>query len=532
RQAFLFMLEGKPELALPACDRAEEQVDRVSVSERDRRRLRVWGIRAWAYSKLPDEVDPQHLANARLLHGQALRIYEELHDRYGVAKELLYIGDVVREAIDAHLPADVDVTDTELRRSRLLDILEPIHNLVDEAEKYYRRSIEAFGETQEGIMLSRALRSLGEIMRLQNILHPTKEYYQEAHRLLDSALSNESEVGQGRRIPLTYESLAKLEWDHGALASARGYYEEAFKQLEYVGVSETDNAAEALRNRCLRALDILSKASNQARLTPSIAGALEAVKEDAESAIKWRHACAALVLRVKQAITNRRWEPYAFSDLDPKWIDLMRDMEMPESGGRYILQKHLSAALSKSLTAGFPADKAEVHSDRVKLMQRNIAAANSAGGVGAYHDLCCRGPIERAFRGSYTRKLCENQIDATLALLAASKHGGKRNQGYNLYASIYDVPIGFALRGDRVYLEIPVGLAQSLDLAKADLAPGSVLCYTCDDNTTLLDELTDKFMEFVDLSQNLNHVDSAESWLDQLRKEGIHRAQPAAVGAM
>lgn len=522
RQAFLAMLEGKPEAALSACDMAEEQVDRVTDSERDRRRLRIWGIRAWAYSKMPD-----HFDDARQLHKRVLDVFKALNDCYGIAKQLLYLGDDCRQMIEAHIPEDVDDADYRERRERLVACLEPHQALIDEAENFYRRAKEEFEKTQEGIMLSRALRSLGEVVRLQNLLRPTKETYQEALRLLNGALSLESEVGQGRRIPLTYESLAKLEWDKGALASAEMYYTEAINQLDNVVLEDTDVAGKLLRKRCQRACDVLLQVSALARRQSAANDVSDVAQSDTHSATLWRHARERLVRVVKQALVDAKLEPFATSDLDPRWIGLLRDMETCESGRRLIVQGQLSASLSMSLRAGFPAGEAAVHAERVERMRQNVVAANTNDGLGAYHDLCCRNQVEGAFRDGYTRTLCEGRVNGALEILKQCP------RGYHLDASAYDVPFGFALKGNRIYLEIPIGLAWTVGLTKEELVPGSVLCYTTNDNSQLLHDLDAMFFELVKLSRaSTELLEDTESWLKRLITPHDSHARRANVGAM
>jgi hypothetical protein len=440
--------------------------------------------------------------------------YETLNDAYGVAKNHLYLGDDFRAEIEAKLKED-DIVQTnplipyQERRNELAKRLQSLISILNSAEQCYREAVNRLEALGENNLLSRAYRSLGDVLRFRALVDDSPDLQQESLHALTHALDIESYGDLGRRLPTTYESLARLAWDMGSLAAASSHYSSALEVLSRPELSPTDASSEHLRTRCQRARNaLLSQLASSPTEQPRADRSSSWLGDDEGTAGSWRQLSQQLLDTVRRAIQKKDVIPVAFSVVHPKWANLLAEIER-EDGPRYLAQNLLSTSLSTAVPGGYEADAGEAHSLRYDRFTAGVGASQKHKGSSSYRDICWGNAVRRAIKNPVSEELCTKQVEGAQRLLK------EKPEGYHLFVSAYELPLGFLIKDSHVLFEIPAKLAPFFDPRYIeDLSTSSMLCFYIKDNHELAAELKvlfDKFAEHCEAN-----VEQISHWLETL----------------
>lgn len=531
RLAVIHLLQAEPEIALAHCETAETYLKRVSESSNDRRRLRLASLKAWAYTQMGK------FDEAKNIYTEARQVYERLHDTYGVAKNWLYLGDAYREQITVftHEGEDPGYLKAALTGDVPPNVFANQPDLPDwlvEAEHCYREAIGGLESLKENILLSRAYRSLGEILRLKGMvgLTPKNKVYNESLPWLTRAFEIESRIGQGRRLPNTFESLGRLELEFGTLAAARDNYQLALDALnDRRRVNSADPAAKGQRTRCEHALQLIHAKLMEVQVTgartPVFSGPRRNIVDgDSPFSQEWRVVSERLIETVAAVVRDGKREPVATSDAEQNWRSLIKVLEQ-EPGSRYLAQNRLSNALSSTPPPGYPPQAAREHQER-----HNQFILRTIEGADKNHDLCWSNAVEEALEDPTTQQLCWNQVGGAIRVLnSAPEH-------YELFASKHNLPLGFYLKGDRSLVEVPGALAPHFKFAGSEnMSERAVLCYCIDDEPKLAEALRKIFGDFAALCERGTGAGANTlAWLEAISDRWLisKRLTGANVGAL
>ncbi len=511
RLAQLALLEGDPDQALAYCAAAESHLQQAkkesTTAPQWLRRTRE--LKAWAYSKLNN---PQE---AIRLHTQALEDCRRAGDEYGVIKNTLYLGDDYRRLLDVLIgkAGGYDVLTPEERRRIVKEsLVGEAATWLEKAEAYYREAREGCIRVHDDLLRGRCMSGLGGILRLKGTRDQNEADHTEAFRSLQEALLLEREIGLERRLPGIYEALAKLCWDQGRFVTARRYYQMALDALDSPLVSSADPASKRQRQRIRRLLQVL---------------AVDALPQEAEednhmllgTAPAWQNTCQNLIQVVRRAISECK-PGFIGHDQEIDWLNQMLWLEQEQSpadqlqGPRLLAQNQLSASLTLSLPAGFPTNGATAHEQRNKAFLQQVQLASNPASQGPYEDLCCRDTIERGLQNRDTRTLYHKQVKEAHALL-------DRYQGYRLHSGLYELPLAFAVRGNRTLVEIPEALIAGFRAAQISTIsdPTRYACYRFDD-AALAQRLSSIFHDLVKVAEESVRLrGSTKEWLRHLISE-------------
>lgn len=506
RLALLSLLSGESGAALSFCEKAESYLARVNTDPNDRRRLRLVALRAWA------NMQQDNFTEARKLHTRALEGYSALHDPYGVAKNRLYLGDDYRAEIEAGLKEDTLIEDgtviaPDLRRVTLAERLKPLAALLADAEYCYRDAIGRLETLGVYNLLSRAYRSLGDILRFRALLENSSDLHNESARYLRQALYLENTGSLRRRLPTTYASLARLEWDAGSLAAAANYFGSARGILADPNLEAQDTSGKRLRFRYTRARDLL----------------LRQLGEDKDEAVPepWRQARQRLLDTLVEALLHGKYQPVATSTVHRDWTQTLATVEH-EPGPRYLAQNLLSTSLSSAMPAGAQGDTATIYKERREAFLHGAYATPGRRGREPYRDICSITAVQRALNNPATEELCRNQISGALDLLR------EQSANYSLFLSAYELPYGLLIKGGHVLIEVSAKLANRFGLYPMEgMTKSSVLCYHIKDNPALADNLIALFGELAKLCEQ--DEDTVAARLESLKTESPQALQEVSA---
>ena len=520
RLAQLALLEGDPDQALAYCAASESHLHQAkkesSTTHQWLRRTRE--LKAWAYSKLNNATE------AIRLHTQALEECKRAGDDYGAIKNMLYLGDDYRRMLDVLIgkAGGYDVFDPDERQRIVRELLTGEANVwLGKAEECYRKALEGCIRVGDDLLRGRCMSGLGIVLRLKGTRDNNEADHVAALRALEEAVLLEREIGLGRRLPGIYESLAKLAWGRKQITTTRRYYEMALDALDSPLVSSTDHAGSRQRQRIRHLLQVLSASSpsTEARREGGDESALYGVPQT------WHAACQELIRVVRRAISECK-PGYIGQDQEEQWLNEMlwlergQDTEPQLQGPRLLAQNQLSASLTLSLPAGLPTRGAHIHEQRHKACMEQIQLASNPNSGGPYQDLCCQDTVERGLQNRDTRTLYHRQVEQAHYLM-------RTYQGYRLYSGIYELPLAFAVRGDRVLVEIPEGLVPTSDAKQPGTItdPTRYLCYRFDD-ASLAKHLSGIFHELVKVAEeSIARKGTTREWLRHLESEQSSRAR-------
>lgn len=424
------------------------------------------------------------------------------NDAYGVAKNRLYLGDDYRAEIQAALREDEltkvgELVSPEHRRHLLARRLEPVAAILDVAEQCYRDAANRLKSLGENNLLSRAYRSLGDVLRFCAILDNSVDLHDESLRYLRKALEIEISGQLRRRLPTAYESLARLEWDTGYLAAAANYFSSALGILADPKLKQLDTSGKNLRARCARARDLLLWQP----------GSMQS-GEDERLPEPWRQTRQRLIDTLLEALHHGKYRPVAASVVHRDWANALETVEH-EPGSRYPAQNLLSMSLSTAMSAGAQGDTATIYNARHRAFMQGGGATRDGTGTVTYRGICWSSAVMRAMNNPSSEELCRNQVRGALHLLR------EKPKDYSLLLRKYELPYGFLVKRAHVLIEVPAELASRFGLRLTEgMTKSSMLCYHIKDNTALSAGLIALFGELAPLCEQ--NEDVVSGWLENL----------------
>jgi len=524
RLAQLTLFQDQAEEALQYCHTAESYLLRTQPSTtHDLWLRRTKELRAWAHSKLGD------FAHAIELHTQARDESARAADEQGKMKGHLYIGDDIRRVLQTRIAQAEEASGYQpctpaQRRDLVKRALQPDGmEWIERAEKAYSDAVDESNRLADEILLGRGLLGLGVILRLKATLADRPDDYALAQGRLDEALALEREIGQGRRVPSVYAALAELAWEQGEqgargwLQRAKRCYQEALDALNAPLISSQDVAGERFRNELSRAIDMLAADTDEQQSIPT-ADRDDVINPGAPR--EWRELCQQLVDVLHGAIRALNLSPCAESQYAPEWYKRLCDLEEME-GPRVLAQNHLSASLSQRMSAGTPAEAANLFHRRYDAFVRNVRTDCEVVGREPNRDLCCRETIAHGLENADTQVLYREQVREAATLMSGY------SQGYVLTASIYEVPLAFMMKGDCILTEMPAELAPLFpSKSSTDSSPDLTPCYAIEDANTAR-KMRELFARLIaEAEKHTQKMGSTKDWLQDLVERDLVTALP------
>lgn len=471
RLALLHLMRSMPSEALELCDEAEAFLSTVNTSSARKTLLGLNEYRAWAYSL------QGRFQEANRLYSSSQEQRRRIGDKYGVIKTSLYIADNYLRELSSILKANhVDEESDPIQRAKALrDALQPYKDQIDIAKSAYEQALGGLEQVGEWILRGRCLLGLGDSLRLRAIRSGSSVDYRNSHQRLEEALALETEIGQGRRIPNIYESLAQLEWDHSRIQSAIHYFELCLNELSKPAlIYSRDEAGDRIRERVERITEMLQRGHGRETTRPTI---FSMPVGHSGIASDWRHASAQLLEITGGFLSSSEPRRIAAWDLDTNWIKQLYSLEK-EEGPCILAQNRLSLALSSGQPPNLPYSAAHDHEERHRLFLNNVEQAHRHGGEGIYRELCCRNVIEAELQQSSIQEWIQAQISKAWELTDTAP------KGFHLASSAYELPLGFAIKGRTILLEVPATLAsQLLQSTRVEFVGAKTLCYRIDATT-------------------------------------------------
>ncbi len=523
RLAMMALFRSDPKPAISYCASAERELDSVSPRSEihNQYRLRLWALKAWAASQ------SGQFGVAHGLRQQALQAYTEMGDAYGMAKSWLYMGDDLRQQVQEKVEPQGErppVT-ADKRRQVFGARLKPWGATLNEAEQYYQAAIAALTKLGESLLLGRAYRSLGDILRYKSLASESgwMDATQHVSFHLVRALEIERRSGQGRRVPNTYESVAKLEWDQGLYAEALNYYQSALLALNLV--KSDDLAEQRLRNRCNEAISLLmAELGSNARtdLQVVVAADTAPMQSPADAPVPspiW----TGLMQQLVSAVSNALESASDLRPLSPKsaeWSKALYTQER-QRGPRILVQDTFSSVLEEypqqeDLPQELPTEQEPI---TMHLARKDLLLANLASGLDEYSDIYNQAAIQAKVKSNPHGR---TRRDQALQLLR------EPSNRYHLHLVDRVFPVHFAVKGNVVLIEVP---ERSIELIPAlhrknPLTSGTV-SYQFADDPNLARELTQVFWRMLAfIKREGKKREETMAWLSELTPE------PTAPGSV
>jgi tetratricopeptide (TPR) repeat protein len=523
RLAQVALLQGEPEGALTYCITAEAYLYRASPSdERSHWLLRTAEQKAWAYAKLGD------FTKAIALRKHTREEFAKVHDDYAMTRNSLYTGDDYLGQVKAQVKKalselSVDATHhADLKRRA--DVIHAalsmptVRDWLESAEQQYldaRRGLEGSGQNT---LMGRCLSNLGITLRYKALLDGDTALLDTAQNYLVDALSLEQGIGHWRRLPGIYEALADLAVDQNSLSGAQFYYEKALDSLDTLLVRSADMAAAAQRGRIFAGLQVVNAHLKERQPGRRLLGIL--------GPEKWQSTCERLVELLVSFVMQQQQAKglIALSNRDDHWIDCTYALDSAE-GGRTLVQNRLSDALTVKLPAGLSPAGARTQEMRHRTFSQAIESARGTL-QDTSHDICSRSHVERSLANADMFEFTYEQITNALHFLTDYP------QGYQLQSSVYEVPLGYAVKRSHVLIEVPHTLAHHFDSREEVLRHKVTLCYEFHDEA-LARSLLEIAHEFADMCAALGdqapNPEPTCSWLRRLRDSQTTYLPPVAA---
>lgn len=530
RLAQVALFKGDPQAALGYCIEAEVHLRDMRGSGSSQwweRRIRE--LKGWAYSEL-GQVD-----RAVESHRKALQECEKVGETDGVTKNWLYLGDDYRRAltkiVDEYLAqiADSgrDINTPEQRRAAVREALASQRSLLDEADRCYREAFDRVSRMPGKLLLGRCRRSRGIIWYYQAVLDDSEGMFRSAEEELQIALQIDRELGQKRRLPSIYGSLIDLLWLWGRVGwqeQVLHYIDMAIDVLDLLPVNTLDPASEKLRER-LEGKRVVVQRMGVSVPDRAYASGKWARLLDLQGSDQWKAVCTALLETVRKFLASSDVSACIGSDRNTRWVSAMCDMEL-QPGPRILAQNDLSYSLSLLSRGGFVPDEMM---NRHLTLHKQVVAAHDSSGSERSRDVCCGKTVERTLRESFSRALVLDQIKNALAWMT------DHPEGYALVSSLYELPLGFAAKGEHILLEIPYAVARVLlDQQIESSVDEGKICYHLvrgkelnnEQFTLMREELTRLFEQFVSIAKADREKQRAGTTQDWLSSIVEHEAEP------
>ncbi len=461
RLAELSLFEGQPAEAFRYCVSAEAYLRMAHATPQQAHWLRRTNeLKAWALAELGD------FTEADLLRESVAAECRTAGDVYGLVKNALYVADDYCRRLknllhDAGLPERCDPADRRRLIQQALGTPEAI-GWLDKAEEKCREALAGLEQIGQRVLLGQCLRTLGTLQHFRAIMANDATEDETARETLDRALTLENAIGQERRIPATYETLAETAWNRGDIPGAVAYFTAVLQSLDHPLIIATDVASNAMRGRANAALNLLTGGASVVPGAPMPRGSEE-----------WQALTRQLIETVHDYIQTQRIAPLTHSDRDPLWLERMAQLDCDE-GRRVLAQDKLSASLALALPAGYVPEAADIHQKRFYTFEEHVRRASDPAGRDLNHDLCCRPVVERGIANPETRSLVREQVRRAAAYMESPR-------GYLLDAGLYTLPLAFAVKRDRILVEVPAELAMRFTGTDASALTGDSICYAIQD---------------------------------------------------
>lgn len=498
RRALDALFTGEPKRGLSYAQEGLKALPSSSQPDIVRIRLRLLALEAFAESQEGNFLRATQLRE-EILHG-----YEGLHDAYGLAKNQMYSADDRRLQLERLLGEHPDPAATPEERRQHVDALRrgtdliTFVRLLDDAITDYRDSLATLEQMGDRILLARGWRNLGDILRYKWLLDRREEDHDECELCLRRAVGIEEEttqdsVNQGRRLPNAYESRALLAWDEGSLAAAADWYIKAQVSLQAQGAS-TDPAGRKMLRRITAALQ---RVDAELRGTSTASAGESGASEET----RWQYLTGRLEQFIVAALLNAPdIMQHAVLETDERWQRKLYELELQE-GPRILAQSHLSSALFAEPPATSSSDEvARYHQARRRKIEEHIRQAQQIKLGGAlYQDICAVHEVESAIRA------CAKQDDRYEGVV----HFLREAEGiYSLTPVPYDIPIGFAIKGNLLLVEAPRNLVKTRLGVSLD-GPGQFACFSLEGDIRLMRdlmrELSAIFTQMLEIGREISH---------------------------
>jgi hypothetical protein len=350
------------------------------------------------------------------------------------------------------------------------------------------------GRWRDPLIYGLCLRNMAIIKRFQ-------QKYADAQIYLIEAEKYEVDLNHQGRLPSIYEAWGDLDWDRGNRRAAKGHYENALAKLDTL--EEPEEAQEVQRKRIQRRLVGLATYSHLH---------LSAEHEHEQVWHDWGKAIRELIRLVDEALWTTAIAPHTTQDMDETWIRELAEFEQL-SGSRILAQNGLSMSLAKTLGLREETAVAHIHAVRYETLLRQLASPDAD----VTHDLCCRPAVEGAMSVPHHYARARG----------ASRLLRNPTGTYRLDAGVFSLPLGFAVKGSRVLIELPPQTVKRWNMRirpfLAEYGRARQLCYRFE-NPRLAQVLRDHFPVLVSLARYSNadienpdsDEDSTQAWLDEL----------------
>lgn len=440
RLAQLSVIQGHVSEALKHCETAERHFkNAVESPGRAEGLRRVREITAWAHAV------GHNYAMAEELHEVALEAARTAGDDLGIVQNTTYLADDLLGRVEYELDqlrgelplrgkSPRALMEVALHRDRSADS-RPLLDLLAAAGTKYREVIERSRELGAKRLLARALRNSGVTYHLLG-------EFQAAQDQLEMARAHDEESDLKAFVPAVYQALGDLAWDQKPPREARRCYEHALDTLiELEKIGTRGAAAGRLRSRIVAAKEAIAIYFLEED---------ERGIEDSRARLyqRWTEKARELKEVVQSAIVEHSAIPISTSDKSLEWMEELERIERVR-GGRILAQNLPSLALAKALPPGY-IGVGEAHERRRLALMQRLADARASGSAGdRYRDLCCRMSVETSLGEA-------NILDR---VAGAQNWLTEYAPGYELVGSMYALPLGFAVKGSDVWIELPGAMA-------------------------------------------------------------------------
>ena len=522
RLAQIALFKGDPRKALEYCLEADMHLRDIRVmASRQWWARRILELKGWAYSELDQR------EKAVEWHSKALSACREAGDDDGVTKNYLYLGDDYRRSlrflIDEHLHSVAekgrDIVTPERRREEVRHLLERHVDLLEHAERHYDDARDGCARMSSKLLLGRCLRSQAIISMYRAILDNDTKSLLLVEQQLQEALKLDSDLGQLRRLPSVYSSLLDLTWFWGKSdwqQQAMAYSEKALDALDTLPVSTSDQASQDLREQVKRKHELLF--AEDLRISHSKATSVaqpwhELIDPTASSA--WKDCISRLLTLVRNVLMSGGFGSYSGSDRNIRWLDALYHMEN-QPGPRVLAQNDLSFSLSLISRGGFIPDEL---ASRHFTLYNQIVSASATDERAPSRDYCCRETLTHGLRDMASRPILLDQMRNVAAWMK------NYSSSYLLESGPYELPFGFAVKGNHLLLEFPYKVARALlDIVVPSPTADGKICYRIirgenienERFTLLADDLKEAFDTLISIARSETVARGEKSTLDWL----------------
>jgi transcriptional regulator with XRE-family HTH domain len=514
--------EGDYAEALRQCDASEAHWAQASPpgratgawSQRQEGLLRAKEFRAWALSRRGDFDD------ADAVREEARRDAEASRQPRLLMRNRLYAGDDFRRRIQERVALTQQLPHYgHVSPGVALDVVRgEVKPWIAAAARAYVAAHQLGGRSSQ----SHDPSTWGLCLRNLAIVHRYLRRFDEAERLLGQAERFERDRGQEGRLPSIYEAWGDVKWDRGDLAQAQERYAQAQNALGPL-LTKSESEDRSRREQQARLDTRLAHLAAQVQAASGAGqaqGQAQPPPDDRPTRVwlEWRQTARRLIARLDEALYRAGAKPVATRDLDERWIRELAALELL-GGTRFLAQDRLSMSLVGVISERVEGPAAHVHALRSETFFARIAKWRDELHPAA-HDLCCRPTIEGAMADTVQRARAHGALHLLRSAPAA----------YQLDAGLFSLPVSFAVKADRVLVELPPRIvtryAMQVERFLAPYTSARQFCFRFDD-PALAADLRALFGVLVRLARSSTlhtvgaerHEESPQHWLAALLRQ-------------